>query len=418
MTDCLIIGAGPYGLSLGAYMNSRGLNFRIIGAVMGAWIENMPEGMHLKSEGFASSLFEPSRSFTLGHYCREQGIPYAHTGIPVSKTVFIEYGRAFQRRFLPHVENRKATAVSRTSSGYITHFADGGHIESRRVIVAAGVHNYSQLPAFASKLPRELCSHSSAHHDFSRFTGRCVAVIGGGSSAMDVAAALKRRGATATVIARRHSVRFQTPLGERSLRDKIRAPMTSLGPGWKSVLCTHAPMLFHQMPDRFRSEIVRRYLGPAPAWFVRDEVEGHVEIIPGTVVTDATELAGRVRLTTRGENGDCHSLTVDHVICATGYKVDVARNTFLDSNLAAAIREVGGAPKLSRNFETSLPALYFIGPAAANSFGPVMRFAAGAEFTARRLSRHLATTSIFRTPCRQQALFHGRDNKSTVSADA
>ena len=418
MTDCLIIGAGPYGLSLGAHLKARGLNFRIAGSVMGAWTDNMPEGMYLKSEGFASSLFEPSGAFTLGAYCAEQGIPYAHTGIPVSKDVFIRYGAAFQKRFLPHLENRMATAVSRTRDGYLTSFADGGHIASRQVVVAAGVGNYSQLPDFASQLPAKLCSHSSAHHDFGRFAGRTVAVIGGGSSAMDVAAALRRRGAHATVIARRKSVRFQTPLGQRSLRDKIRAPMTSLGPGWKSVLCTRAPMVFHHMPDRFRSEIVRRYLGPAPAWFVRDEVEGHVTIMTGTVVAGAREEAGRVQLTTRDAAGASATLVVDHVICATGYKVVVSRNAFLNEAMAGAIRDVGGAPKLTRNFETSLPGLYFIGPAAANSFGPVMRFAAGAEFTARRLSRHLAPIGILGQRRRQAAAQYGPSLSNSVSADA
>ena len=45
---------------------------------------------------------------------------------------------------------------------------------------------------------------------------------------------------------------------------------------------------------------------------------------------------------------------------------------------------------LSADFESSLPGLFFAGPVAAASFGPVMRFAVGAKFTARRLSRHLA----------------------------
>ena len=46
-------------------------------------------------------------------------------------------------------------------------------------------------------------------------------------------------------------------------------------------------------------------------------------------------------------------------------------------------------PILSRNFEASVPGLYFVGPASANSFGPLARFACGAGFTAKRLARHL-----------------------------
>jgi hypothetical protein len=42
---------------------------------------------------------------------------------------------------------------------------------------------------------------------------------------------------------------------------------------------------------------------------------------------------------------------------------------------------------LSSGFESSMPGLYFAGITAANSFGPVMRFAFGAGFAARTLTR-------------------------------
>ena len=42
---------------------------------------------------------------------------------------------------------------------------------------------------------------------------------------------------------------------------------------------------------------------------------------------------------------------------------------------------------LSSSFESSVRGLYFVGVAAANSFGPVLRFAYGAGFAARNLTR-------------------------------
>jgi hypothetical protein len=41
--------------------------------------------------------------------------------------------------------------------------------------------------------------------------------------------------------------------------------------------------------------------------------------------------------------------------------------------------------------------LYFTGIAAANSFGPVMRFAFGARFTAQRLTKVLRKTAVRQT---------------------
>jgi hypothetical protein len=221
---------------------------------------------------------------------------------------------------------------------------------------------------------------------------------------MDAAAALRRQGAHVTVVARRSAVRFQTPLGKRTLRDKIRAPMTVLGPGWKSVLCTKAPLVFHHMPDSFRTKVVTRYLGPAPAWFVRDEVEGLVPIVTDTTLAAAEAQDGQAKLTLRRHDGMMSTLFADHVICATGFKIAVNRTPFLDPELAAQIAHVDGAPKLSRNFESSVPGLHFIGPAAANSFGPMLRFMAGAGFAARRLSRHIASVQPSRSRRRPGAV--------------
>jgi thioredoxin reductase len=52
--------------------------------------------------------------------------------------------------------------------------------------------------------------------------------------------------------------------------------------------------------------------------------------------------------------------------------------------------EPGGAPRLSSTFATSVPGIYMIGPVAAHAFGPLLRFAAGSGFAARRLTYHLA----------------------------
>jgi hypothetical protein len=82
-------------------------------------------------------------------------------------------------------------------------------------------------------------------------------------------------------------------------------------------------------------------------------------------------------------------MTADHVIAATGYKVDLRRLAFLDADIQAGIQTVEQSPVLSPNFQSSVPGLYFVGASAANSFGPVLRFAYGAGFTARQLTKHL-----------------------------
>ncbi len=90
----------------------------------------------------------------------------------------------------------------------------------------------------------------------------------------------------------------------------------------------------------------------------------------------------------RGPDG-ARTLSCDHVVSATGYRIDVERLNWLAS-LAPIVDTVENTPILTDNFESSASGLYFVGPAAANSFGPLMRFMVGSEFAAPRLAGHLA----------------------------
>ena len=98
----------------------------------------------------------------------------------------------------------------------------------------------------------------------------------------------------------------------------------------------------------------------------------------------------KVRLNLRGLDGSIREIVTEHVIAATGYKVDMERLKFLNPEIRSKLKCVNGTPVLSSSFESSVPGLYFVGIAAANSFGPVMRFAFGAGFTAKRLTSTVA----------------------------
>ena len=90
--QAVIVGAGPYGLSIAAHIKAAGLRFRIFGTPMSTWREQMPKGMYLKSDGFASSLSDPASSFTMKHYCQQLGLAYHDTRIPVPLETFTAYG--------------------------------------------------------------------------------------------------------------------------------------------------------------------------------------------------------------------------------------------------------------------------------------------------------------------------------------
>jgi cation diffusion facilitator CzcD-associated flavoprotein CzcO len=389
--DIAIIGAGPYGLSLAAHMRGTGRSVRTFGSPMQAWSQHMPRGMHLKSEGFASNLYDPEGKFTLEAYCAEQGIPYADIGLPVAIETFIAYGREFQRRYAPDLEDVQITSLKNPPGYFEFTTASGEVARARQVVVAAGIVNFGYLPPLLESIASPMISHSSQHSDLSGFKGRKVAVLGAGASALDIAALLLQVGADVELIARRQTVQFQSPPNEpRPLLQRLKAPRSGLGTGWRSRLCTDIPLVFHAMPESLRLRAVARHLGPAPCWFVRDAVADRLPMHLGATLTGARTHEGRVHLALRLSGQEDRQVDADHVIAATGYKPAVSRLGFVDESLQSRVRTVEGAPMLNRHFESSVPGLYFVGAAAANSFGPLLRFAYGARFAAERVAARLA----------------------------
>jgi hypothetical protein len=215
-----------------------------------------------------------------------------------------------------------------------------------------------------------------------------VVVIGGGASAIDLAGLLHETAADVQLLSRQALKFHSIPSGKpRSLWQRIRHPQSGLGPGLRSRFFSNAPRAFHYLPECLRLHLVSTTLGPSGGWFTRDKVIGRVPLLVGYTPQAAEVRDGRVRLRLRGNDGSEREVLTEHIIAATGYRVDLNRLPFLSAEFRSKIKAVNGTPVLSSAFESSIPGLYFVGIAAANSFGPVMRFAYGAGFAARSLAR-------------------------------
>ena len=212
-----------------------------------------------------------------------------------------------------------------------------------------------------------------------------------GASALDLAGLLREAGADVQLVTRGEELHFHSqPTGKpRSLWQQVRHPQSGLGPGARSRFYANAPGAFHYLPESLRLYIVGRALGPSGGWFIRDKVIGKLPLHLGCTPQGAEVQNGKVRLKVRGADGE-REIVTEHVIAATGYKVDLDRLQFLNPEIRSKITTVNGAPVLSSNFESSVDGLYFGGVAAANSFGPVMRFAFGAGFAARTITSAMA----------------------------
>ncbi|MFF4549881.1 FAD-dependent oxidoreductase [Streptomyces sp. NPDC001406] len=390
-----VLGAGPFGLSTAAHLRARGIPVRVFGDPMVSWRDHMPAGMILKSTPAASSIDCPQPGHTLADYCDAAGIRRLVTDedlIPVE--TFISYGEWFQRNLLPELERVRVVSVDRrTGGGFELKLESGELFTARAVVVATGLSGLAHLPAELAKAaadgptPTGLVSHSSQHHDLSPFKGKELIVIGAGQSALETAALAAEAGAQVRVVARgKGKVAFGAPPWKQP---KLR-PESPFGRAWSLWALSYYPHPYRYLPAQARHYLVRRVLGPLGAWWLRDRFEGKVQVQEVERLVGADVSDGSPLLTVRTLAGATQGLTADHVVAATGYRVNVAAMDFLGHELRTRLAVSRGTPKLGAGFVSSVPGLYFTGLPAAGSYGPVMRFVCGTEFASPRLAKHLA----------------------------
>jgi FAD-dependent urate hydroxylase len=387
-----IVGAGPYGLSIAAHLRAHGIEHRIFGTPMRSWLQHMPSTMFLKSVGFATNISDPAHTATLGTFCALDRREYADDVWPIPIRTFTDYAMWFQREHAPDVQPTDVTHVGLRDRQFELELASGERLTARRVVLAVGYQHFTHVPDALARLPSELVSHASAHRDFTNFAGRHVTVLGAGQSALESAALLHEAGADVRVLVRARTVRWHPQPNEpdRTLRARLRSPASGLGTDWLCYAWSNGPGLFHHLPPGARTAIVTRALGPAGAWWLKPRVIGQFPVATQTALLSAGRRGNRLELTVCGPDGHQHELMTDHLLAGTGYRVDLNRLEFLDARIATRIRQASGQPVLTPQFESTVPGLYAVGPVAAATFGPVMRFVYGADFATHRVVRHVA----------------------------
>lgn len=374
--DChvTIIGAGPYGLSAAAYLRAAGIEIRIFGEPMSFWERQMPAGMCLRSNWGASHIADPEKELTLNQYCRQNG---NHMSKPIPLGRFVDYGRWFQQRAVPNVEKRQVRNVDLATPGFKVSLEDGEEFTSRRVIVATGISTFASRPVEFSGLPSDLASHTSQHNDLGKFKGQSIVVIGAGQSALESAVLLKEAGIEVEVIARQQTINWvglHPKLHHLGAISSLLYSSRDVGPAGISRLVA-SPHLFRLFPRSFQDRTAYRAIRPAGAGWLQPRLKD-VSITLGRSVTSAAPTSSQIRI--RLDDGS--ERLIDHVLLATGFRVDVSQYKFLAPSLSTQLRVVNGYPVLKSGLESSIPGLHFVGKPAAWSFGPLLGFVSGAEF--------------------------------------
>jgi lysine/ornithine N-monooxygenase len=380
--DIAILGAGPYGLSAAAHLAAAdGLDIRVFGEPMSFWEKHMPKGMLLRSPLAGSHLSDPHRALTLQAYAGTSG---NHITYPLPLDRFIDYGRWFHSRAVPNVDSRKVACVEKNGSGLRLRLEDGEIWKARRVIVAAGIVPFAWRPPEFRNLPPELASHSCEQCDLRQFAGKKVAVIGAGQSALESAALLNELGSDVEVLVRGPNVRwlwrqkwFHT---FQPVARLLYAP-PDVGQAGLSHLVAR-PNVFRRLPRSVQDRWGKRAIRAAAAGWLKPRCDS-VRITTGRIVHSAAVKGEQASL----KLNDGTERRVDYVLLATGYRVNISRYPFLSTGLLESLWRVNGYPRLDSGFQSSVPGLHFLGAPAAWSFGPLMRFVAGAEFASNAVTR-------------------------------
>lgn len=399
ISDTVIVGAGPYGLSIAAHLRAAGIPFQLFGSTLESWRAFMPAGMVLKSEPFASNLWDPRRQFTLKRFAAETKIPYEHSGRPLSLAKFLDYAEWFRQRAVGEPNPAKVQRITRSCGEFTLEFEGQSPIKACRVILATGHMLFRYMPPELAGLAEPLCFHSTRIGDVRAFSGRDVTILGAGQSALETAALLHEAGAVVRVIARADRIIWNPAptANQRSFFGAIRQPESGLGDGWRSLAVAELPQVFRRLfPAEKRHRFVAGSWGPTGAWWLRERFENRVDTLLSCRIRSASPVGDRIRLVVEQPSGSSE-IETDHVISGTGFKVDVDRMDFLDSTLRASIAREGTAPLLDAHFETSVGGLFIVGIASAPTFGAVMRFMFGAKHVAPVLARHLRATGAART---------------------
>ena len=369
----LVIGAGPYALSIAALARERGIGSVVLGRPMGFWRDNMPEGMFLRSG--PDWHLDGAAVHTLEAYLEDQGIrPGEADPIPVG--VFLDYADWFKRAKGIEVREEFVDTLVKADGRFEATLRSGERIRADAVVAAPGIRHYASVPVWASSLPPGLAAHTCDLVRFDDMAGARVLIIGGRQSAYEWAALIREHGAARIDIVHRHDIPRFERVSWKFVDAHVEQTIAVRG-YWRN------------LPKSGQDAVARRFwevgrltleywLTPRLAW------DG-IHRWPGTEVVEVTP-AGDDELRVLLSNGT--GLAVDRVVFGSGYRAELTKVPYL-AGVLKHVKVSNGYPVLDEAFQTSLDGLYVTGFSATQDFGPFFGFVKGSPAAATLIVRDL-----------------------------
>lgn len=371
-TNLLIIGAGPFGLSLAALASQLSIDHLIVGKPMEFWQNNMPKGMYLRSA--CDWHLDPLDIDTIESFLATQG-KTSRDVEPLSLEFYLSYVVWFRKK---KEINPSPIYVRRLDYDYLskrftaTTFAEE-QILAKRVVVAPGFKHFAYIPdELKKRLPARRFEHTSSFVDFSAAENKRYLIVGGRQSAYEWAALLLEAGAKAVHISHRHDRPVFKPSDWSWVNPLVDQMATN--PSW-----------FRQLSIAEKERIQERLWAEGrlklEPWLGPRLMSDRVKVWPKTQVAEAVEQPGGdvlVQLT----NGE--SFTVDQIVLATGYRVEISKLPLLaNGNILGDLQRRNGFPVLDDHFQTSVPGLFITSMPATQDFGPFFGFTMAVRTSAK-----------------------------------
>jgi len=368
-TDLLIIGAGPFGLSVAAQASHLGIQHVVAGRPMEFWRKNMPAGMYLRSA--CDWHLDPADVHTIDNYLTERG-QTAKDLEPLSLEFYLSYAEWFQKQKQITPRPWRIQRLEVSSDHFIATTTAGEMIKARNVVSAPGFTHFTNIPAeLKSRLPVGRFVHTCDFVDFSTARNKRYLIIGGRQSAFEWAALLIEAAASAVYISHRH----ESPAFAAADWSWVNPIVDAIGddPGW-----------FRCLPQAEKDAVNHRLWAEGrlkvEPWLEARLDNDRAHLRPRTEVIECVEKNGELKVTlSSGE-----TVTCDQIILATGYKVDIARLPILSAgNIVDQLETRNGFPVLDNHFQTSIKGLFITSMPATQDFGPFFAFTISVRVSAR-----------------------------------
>ncbi|MBV9169214.1 MAG: NAD(P)-binding domain-containing protein [Chloroflexi bacterium] len=309
-TELLIVGAAPYGLATAAYAETRGVDHLLLGEPMEFWYRHMPDGMLLRSG--PEWHIDPFETRTVDAYLGGRRSPRDRV-TPLAVGVFREYGEWFATEYDLRARPAWVKSLQKLDDSFQAELVDGQPLYARNVLLALGFASFAKVPnKIVRDLPVGCWSHTCDTVRFDQFREQRCLIVGGRQSGYEWAALLAEHGAAEVHISHRHPTPSFTPADWSWVADLVRR--SNAQPAWYAQL---SPAAREDIGRRFWRE-GRLKLEP---WLEPRLNRNNIRVWECTSLTSC-RVADDGTIIAELDAGPM--LTVDHVILATGYRVDLA----------------------------------------------------------------------------------------------